>query len=71
MSDEVKTFEMKTVLCPLFASFPTVRQLFPGLSRHKLEDLVGQGMIRKKKTGPGMSDAVLYRVPDILEYLEN
>jgi hypothetical protein len=67
---EVKTLELRTVLCPLFASFPTVRELFPGLGRAKLNSLVDAGHVRRKKTGDNPSDAVLYRVPDILEWLE-
>ena len=71
MSEEVKTFELKSVVCPIFASYPAVAELFPGLCRNKLNALVDAGVIRRKKTGDQPTDAVLYRVADILAYMEN
>ncbi|HNX52320.1 MAG TPA: hypothetical protein PKI68_01100 [Pontiellaceae bacterium] len=71
MSNEVKTFELKTVVCPLFASYPAVAELFPGLGRNKLNALVDAGLIRRKKTGDLPTDGVLYRVADILAYMES
>jgi hypothetical protein len=74
---EVLTRELRTVVCPIFAKFRstdpgvvTVSALFPGLGRGKLNALCDRGEVRRRKTGEGPSDGVLYRIEDIVEWME-
>lgn len=69
--------EPKVVVMPRWAKFSslrddeiTVSKLFVGLGRAKLNSYCDNGDVRRKKTGDGKSDGVLYCITDIIELFE-
>ncbi|VGO14772.1 hypothetical protein PDESU_03341 [Pontiella desulfatans] len=64
----LETLELKTVLCPIFGSAKTCRQLF-GLSDKQLIKLANEGIIRRKKTGESKNSAALYHVQDVYDWM--
>ncbi len=69
MSSEISTFELKTAVVPLWATANDIRSLF-GVSATALNRLVGSGDVRKKKLGDADQAGAVYRVADMLDFLE-
>ena len=70
MSAGIVTPELKTVLCPIWATSKTCKQIF-GINENFVSQLASDGEIRRKKTGPSKQAAVLYNVADINEWFNN
>ena len=65
----VETFELKTVVCPLWAPAKGIRELF-GIAPTALGRLVEAGEVRKRKVGDSDQAGAVFRVADVLEWLE-
>lgn len=63
-----KTTELKTVLCPIFASAKDCSHLF-GLSEKFIAQLAADGVVRCKKTGESKLAGKLYNVQDLYDWM--
>ena len=66
---DLVTTELKTVLCPLWASAERCKELFD-ISRGLLNRMANDGQIRKRKISEGQRGGTRYCVADLNDWFE-
>jgi len=66
---QAATTELKPVLCPLWADAKTCKSL-TGLPAPTLRRLADNGHIRRKKVGDAKQSGAVYKLADVLDWLE-
>ena len=54
---------------PMWAKAKRINDLF-GINKHWLNQLVRDGQVRKRRAGESRQSASVYRIVDVVEYLE-
>ena len=65
----VEAGSMQSVVLPFYASAADIRALF-GVPATALKRMVDDGHVRKLKLGEALQCGALYRVSDVLEFME-